>query len=128
MPQEPPVLRVEHLTVRFCRRRIDLAAVNGVSFALARGETLTILGKSGSGKSVSLKALMGLPPAYAEIEGCIRLDGKDILDMPPGELAKLNGGEISMMRRALDLLDHAKIPSAARRLKNYPHELSDGMR
>jgi hypothetical protein len=38
--------------------------------------------------------------------------------MPPGELAKLNGGEISMMRRALDLLDHAKIPSAARRLKN----------
>src|ERR1700683_3765104 len=84
MPQEPPVLRVEHLTVRFCRRRIDLAAVNGVSFALARGETLTILGESGSGKSVSLKALMGLPPAYAEIEGCIRLDGKDILDMPPG--------------------------------------------
>ena len=162
MPPEPPVLRVEDLTVRFRRRGIDVAAVNGVSFALARGETLTILGKSGSGKSVSLKALMGLLPAYAETEGRIWLDGKDILDMPPAELAKLRGGEISMifqepmaaldpvytigeqiaetivqhdgvgraaaMRRALDLLDHVKIPSAARRLKNYPHELSGGMR
>ena len=66
MPPEPPVLRVEDLTVRFRRRGIDVAAVNGVSFALARGETLTILGESGSGKSVSLKALMGLLPDYAQ--------------------------------------------------------------
>ncbi|HUD62919.1 MAG TPA: ABC transporter ATP-binding protein [Acetobacteraceae bacterium] len=162
MPPELPVLRVENLTVRFRRRNLDVAAVNGVSFALARGETLTILGESGSGKSVSLKAMMGLLPSYAETEGQILLDGKDILDMPPAELSKLRGGEISMifqepmaaldpvytigeqiaetivqhegighraaMRRALDLLDHVKIPSAARRLKNYPHELSGGMR
>ena len=63
------MLRVDDLTVRFRRRGIDVAAVNGVSFALARGETLTILGESGSGKSVSLKALMGLLPDYAQIEG-----------------------------------------------------------
>ena len=162
MPPELPILRVEDLTVRFRRRGIDVAAVNGVSFALARGETLTILGESGSGKSVSLKAMMGLLPDYANVEGEIRLDGKNILAMPPAELARLRGGEIAMifqepmaaldpvytigeqiaetivqhdgvgrreaMQRALDLLDHVKIPSAARRLKNYPHELSGGMR
>jgi len=162
MPPEQPILRVEDLTVRFRRRGGEVAAVNGVSFALARGETLTILGESGSGKSVSLKALMGLLPDYAEIEGRVWHDGKEILELPPAELAKLRGGAISMifqepmaaldpvytigaqiaetivqhegighraaMQRALELLEHVKIPSAARRLKNYPHELSGGMR
>src|SRR5580700_12185794 len=66
---ETPVLRVEDLTVRFRRRGTDVAAVNGASFALRAGETLTILGESGSGKSVSLKALMGLLPAYAQVSG-----------------------------------------------------------
>ncbi|MFZ0018850.1 MAG: ATP-binding cassette domain-containing protein, partial [Acetobacteraceae bacterium] len=75
MPVEAPVLQVDDLTVRFRRRGMDVAAVNGVSFALARGETLTILGESGSGKSVSLKALMGLLPDYAQIEGDVWLDG-----------------------------------------------------
>jgi peptide/nickel transport system ATP-binding protein len=159
---EAPVLRVDDLTVRFRRRGMDVAAVNGVSFSLARGETLTILGESGSGKSVSLKALMGLLPDYAQIEGDVWLDGKTVLELPPAELAKLRGSAVSMifqepmaaldpvytigeqiaetivqhegvsraaaMRRTLDLLDHVKIPSAARRMKNYPHELSGGMR
>jgi peptide/nickel transport system ATP-binding protein len=162
MPPEPPALRVEDLTVRFRRRGMEVAAVNGVSFALARGETLTILGESGSGKSVSLKALMGLLPPYAEVEGGVWLDRREILGLPAAELAKLRGAEISMifqepmaaldpvytigaqiaetivqhegigqraaMQRALDLLDHVRIPSAVRRLKNYPHELSGGMR
>jgi peptide/nickel transport system ATP-binding protein len=57
---QKPVLLVEDLTVRFTRRNTDVAAVNGVDFSLQAGETLTILGESGSGKSVSLKALMGL--------------------------------------------------------------------
>ncbi|HEY6439004.1 MAG TPA: ABC transporter ATP-binding protein [Acetobacteraceae bacterium] len=162
MPVEAPVLRVDDLTVRFRRRGMDVAAVNGVSFSLARGETLTILGESGSGKSVSLKALMGLLPEYAQIDGDVWLDGKTVLELPPAELAKLRGSAVSMifqepmaaldpvytigeqiaetivqhegvsrvaaMQRTLDLLDHVKIPSAARRMKNYPHELSGGMR
>lgn len=157
-----PVLRVNDLTVRFRRRGGEVAAVNGVSFELARGETLTILGESGSGKSVSLKALMGLLPSYAETHGDVWLDGKDVLRLPPSELARLRGGAISMifqepmaaldpvytigeqiaetivqhegvghraaMQRALELLDRVKIPSPARRLKNYPHEMSGGMR
>jgi len=59
---QQPVLQVEDLTVRFRRRGNEVRAVNGVSFRLARGETLTILGESGSGKSVSLKALLRLLP------------------------------------------------------------------
>ena len=65
-----------------------MAAVNGVSFALARGETLTILGESGSGKSVSLKALMGLLPDYAYTEGAVWLDGRPMLDLPPRGAAR----------------------------------------
>ncbi len=73
-----PVLQVEDLTVRFRRRGNEVRAVNGVSFSLARGETLTILGESGSGKSVSLKALLRLLPDYAEISGDVRLNGSEI--------------------------------------------------
>src|ERR1700722_2276636 len=157
-----PVLRVEDLTVRFRRRGNEVRAVNGVSFSLARGETLTILGESGSGKSVSLKALLRLLPDYAETSGEVRLNGGEILTLPPAAFAKLRGGEISMIfqepmraldpvytigrqiaetivqhegisrraarARALELLERVKIPSAARRLENYPHEMSGGMR
>jgi peptide/nickel transport system ATP-binding protein len=159
---ENPVLRIEDLTVRFTRRNTDVAAVNGVDFSLAAGETLTILGESGSGKSVSLKALMGLLPAYANVSGKVWLNGQEILGLPAAALAKLRGGAVSMifqepmaaldpvytigeqiaetivqhegcdnrtaMARALGLLEQVKIPSAARRLKNFPHEMSGGMR
>jgi peptide/nickel transport system ATP-binding protein len=159
---EAPVLQVDDLTVRFRRRGTDVAAVNGASFSLRAGETLTILGESGSGKSVTLKALMGLLPDYAETAGKVRLNGKEILGLPAPALAKLRGGALSMifqepmaaldpvytigeqiaetiiqhdrvgrgtaMKRALGLLEQVKIPSAARRLKNYPHEMSGGMR
>ena len=162
MPPEQPVLRVDDLTVRFRRRGGEVAAVNGVSFSLARGETLTILGESGSGKSVSLKALIGLLPDYAETKGEVWLERQEVLGLPPAELAKLRGSAISMIfqepmaaldpvytigeqiaetivqhegvtrrtanQRTLDLLDRVKIPSPARRLKNYPHEMSGGMR
>ena len=157
-----PVLQVEDLAVRFRRRGNEVRAVNGVSFSLARGETLTILGESGSGKSVSLKALLRLLPGYAETAGEVRLNGQEILSLPPASFAKLRGGEISMIfqepmsaldpvytigrqiaetivqhegvsrrtarARALELLERVKIPSAARRLENYPHEMSGGMR
>lgn len=90
-------LQVEDLTVRFVRRGTDVAAVNGCAFSLRAGETLTILGESGSGKSVTLKAMMGLLPDYARISGQIRLDGADILAMPRAAQAKLRGRAISMI-------------------------------
>jgi peptide/nickel transport system ATP-binding protein len=158
-----PAIDVSGLTVRFRRRgEAEVCAVNGVDFSIARGEVLTILGESGSGKSVSLKAIMGLLPRFAQVEGQVRLDGRDILTMPPAELARLRGSEVSMvfqepmaamdpvytigdqiaetivqhegtdrataMTRAKRLLERVAIPSAARRLRNYPHEMSGGMR
>jgi len=159
---DKPVLTVDDMTVRFRRRGTDVAAVNGCSFSLQAGETLTILGESGSGKSVTLKAMMGLLPEYAHISGKVRLDGQEMLSMPPAALSRLRGAAISMIfqepmsaldpvytigrqisetivqhegvdratasRRALELLEQVKIPSAERRLKNYPHEMSGGMR
>ena len=159
----PPAIEVDTLTVRFRKRGApEVCAVNGVSFAIAQGQVLTILGESGSGKSASLKAIMGLLPGFAQVAGQVRLAGRDILTLPPRELAKLRGGEVSMifqepmaamdpvytigdqiaetivqhegtsrataMARAKALLERVSIPSAARRLKNYPHEMSGGMR
>ncbi|MDB5368868.1 MAG: dppD [Roseomonas sp.] len=160
---QPPAILVENLCVRFERRgQPEISAVNGVSFSLDRGKVLTILGESGSGKSVSLKALMGLLPPFARVSGRIEIAGRDILKLPASKLAQVRGGEISMifqepmsaldpvytigqqiaetivqhegtdqstaMARARQLLERVAIPSAARRLKNYPHEMSGGMR
>ena len=161
-PAHDPLLSVEDLTVRFRRRGTDVAAVHGCSFSLAQGETLTILGESGSGKSVTLKTMMRLLPDYAETSGAIRLNGQDMLAIPEADRAKLRGRAISMifqepmaaldpvytigeqisetivqhegvdrrtaMKRALGLLEQVRIPSPERRLKNFPHEMSGGMR
>src|SRR5262245_63141188 len=71
-----PVVSVENLHVRFVMRDATVAAVNGVSFALEAGQVLGILGESGSGKSVTLRALMRLfPPARTRIEGRGRVAG-----------------------------------------------------
>ena len=96
---EPPVLTcVEDLDGEIpAAAARDVAAVNGASFALRAGETLTILGESGSGKSVSLKALMGLLPDYADITGKVWLNGREILGLPAAALAKLRGGALSMI-------------------------------
>ncbi len=85
-PAPDPVIQVDDLTVRFVKRDASVAAVNGVSFALQPGEVMTILGESGSGKSVTLKALMGLLPGYARVEGTVRVGGRDLASLPPAEL------------------------------------------
>jgi peptide/nickel transport system ATP-binding protein len=90
-------IAVENLTVRFRQRDRTIHAVNGVSFSLARGEILGILGESGSGKTVSLRALMRLLPAYCEIEGRIAIDGEDITAAPLSRLEELRGGRIAMI-------------------------------
>ncbi len=69
-----PVLRVEHLRVRLGER----CAVDGLSFAVARGERVCLLGPSGSGKSLTAGAILGLTPPAARLEGSIRLDGLEV--------------------------------------------------
>ncbi len=89
---------VRDLRVRFVTREATVHAVNGVSFTVQPGEVLCILGESGSGKSVTLRALMRLlPPRSTRIEGEVRIDGQDVLAMRPQALRDLRGGLAAMI-------------------------------
>jgi peptide/nickel transport system ATP-binding protein len=92
-----PLVEVHDLTVRFGGAR-PVHAVNGVSFGLAAGETMTILGESGSGKSVTLKTLLRLlPENRTTIGGAVAVAGADVLTMQGRALADHRGGVVSMI-------------------------------
>jgi peptide/nickel transport system ATP-binding protein len=93
-----PLVRVEDLTVRFATRERVVHAVNGVNLALAPRETLGILGESGSGKSVTLRALLRLlPPRRAQVAGRITVAGEDVLAMDDARLGDYRGKTVSMI-------------------------------
>ena len=157
------LIETRDLRVSFLSRDATVHAVNGVNLTVDRGETVCILGESGSGKSVTLRALIRLlPPRRSAVGGSVLVDGQDVMKMSGAQLASMRGAKVAMIfqepalafdpvytvgrqiietiirhegtsgreahRRALQLLDMVRIPSAARRLKAYPHELSGGMR
>jgi peptide/nickel transport system ATP-binding protein len=159
-----PVLDVNALKTYFFTRSGAVKAVDGVSFALQRGETLAIVGESGCGKSVTALSLMRLipdPPGRI-VGGSISLDGVDILALNDNELRAMRGRDISMIfqepmtslnpvmtigrqlgevlqlhqtlsrselqKKVVDLLSLVRIPEAAQRARQYPHQLSGGMR
>jgi peptide/nickel transport system ATP-binding protein len=158
-----PLVAVNDLHVEFTTRDGIVKAVNGISFSLEPGRVLTILGESGSGKSVTLRSLVRLlPKVRTRISGEVLLKGMDLYELPEHEVQDIRGGLVSMIfqepmtaldpvytvgeqimetlvrhqqmsrdqarRRALELLEIVQIPSPARRLKSYPHEMSGGMR
>ena len=89
---------VSDLTVRFVTREATVHAVNGVSFRVLPGEVLCILGESGCGKTVTLRALMRLLPSRrTRITGAVRVDGQDVLAMPSRALRDLRGGLVAMI-------------------------------
>ena len=93
------LLEVEDLHVEFHTADGIARAINGVDFDLYEGETLAILGESGSGKSVTAQAIMGIldvPPAVVP-KGQIRYCGQDLLTMAPEQRRKARGPEISMV-------------------------------
>jgi ABC-type oligopeptide transport system ATPase subunit len=94
---ERVAVEVSDLAVRFRQRERTIHAVNGVSFRLARGEVLGILGESGCGKSVTLRALMRLLPANCEIEGRVVINGEDVTAAPAARLEELRGGAVAMI-------------------------------
>src|SRR5215472_11556994 len=94
---ERPAVEVADLAVRFRQRERTIHAVNGVSFRLARGEVLGILGESGSGKSVTLRALMRLLPANCEIDGRVAINGEDVTAAPAARLEELRGCKVAMV-------------------------------
>ena len=91
------LVEVENLTVRFAGREETVRAVNGVSFGVQPGEVLCILGESGSGKSVTMRALMRLLPPQAKVEGRVSVVGQDVLSLSKRELRDLRGGLVSMV-------------------------------
>jgi oligopeptide transport system ATP-binding protein len=159
-----PILEVNDLYVEFRTRAGVTNAVNGISYNVSAGETLAILGESGSGKSVSAQAIMGIldsPPAQIP-QGEIWFEGRNLLTLPAEEQRRVRGPGISMIfqdalsslnpvysvgfqigemfrahrgtsrkeakRLAVELMDRVRIPAAAERVNDYPHQFSGGMR
>jgi peptide/nickel transport system ATP-binding protein len=93
------LLKVENLSVEFHARGNIVKAVRNVSWSVNRGETLAILGESGSGKSVSSAAVMGLidsPPGHIT-SGRALFEGQDLLPLPKAERRQINGCRIAMI-------------------------------
>ena len=157
-----PVLELRDVTVTLPTDRGPLRPVDGVSFAVAPGRTLAVVGESGCGKSVTALSIMGLLPQGGRIGGSIRFDGRELTTLDAEDWRRKRGREMAMifqepmtslnpafrageqvaealrlhqglspraaLDRAIEMLDHVRIPDAARRAMQYPHQLSGGMR
>jgi oligopeptide/dipeptide ABC transporter ATP-binding protein len=157
------LLSVKDLQTQFPTRAGLVRAVDGVSFSIAPGELVGLVGESGCGKSITALSIMRLvaPPGKI-VGGEVRFDGKDILKLSESEMRAIRGDDIAMifqdpmtslnpvytvgeqiaetirlhrhqhhkeaMRSAIAAMDEVSIPDAARRAKDYPHQLSGGMR
>src|SRR3954452_19287577 len=93
------LLEVEDLTVAFGTRAGTVRAVDGVSFALDKGEIMGLVGESGSGKTVACRAMLHLLPAWQVRQGTGRalFDGPDLLPLDDARLRDLHGRRIGMI-------------------------------
>ncbi|HEX2886523.1 ABC transporter ATP-binding protein, partial [Vineibacter terrae] len=93
------ILQVEDLRTHFFTPAGTVRAVDGVSWSLASGETLGVVGESGCGKSVTALSILRLvadPPGRI-VAGAIRFDGRNLLDLPEPEMERIRGNHISMI-------------------------------
>ncbi len=98
-PTQEPLLQVRNLRVTFPRRgEPETVAVDGVSFDVASGQVVGLVGESGCGKSVTSLALMRLLPGRdVRVTGNVIFDGTDLLGLPEPRMRELRGSEISMV-------------------------------
>ncbi len=96
-PSAEPLLSVRNLRVAFGAGEADLAAVDGVDFEVGRGEVLGLAGESGSGKSLTLRALLRLVRPPGRVSGEVLWRGRDLLALPEAELRRVRGGEIGLI-------------------------------
>ncbi len=158
------VLEISGLSVAFDTAEGSGLAVNDVSFAIGRGETVALVGESGCGKSVTAMSVLRLLPSPPSrlVAGRVSFGGRDLLALPMEEMRPVRGRDIAMIfqepmtslnpvftcgdqiseairthetvsaraarARAVELLELVRIPDAARRVDDYPHRLSGGMR
>lgn len=159
-----PVLDVQDLHTQFFTRDGTVHAVNGLSFSVGAKETLSIVGESGCGKSVTALSIMRLIPETSGriVSGAVYFGGTDLTRLPEAQMRGIRGNRIAMvfqepmtslnpvmtigdqiaetvmihqgltraeaLERARAMLDLVRIPDAKRRLADYPHQLSGGMR
>ncbi len=157
------LLEVENLQTHFRTPDGVNRAVDGVSFQVAEGETLAIVGESGCGKSVTAMSILRLvPEPPGRVAGAIRFEGRDLLTLDDRAMRGIRGNDISMIfqepmtslnpvlsigrqlgetlrlhqgldhkaaqARAMAMLDLVGIAEPDRRLREYRHQMSGGMR
>ena len=163
---EPPeiILEVDKLITSFETDRGLIRAVDQVSFSVAEGKTLGIVGESGCGKSVTAMSIVRLlpQPTGKILGGHIYFKGRDLVKASDRELQKIRGGDIGVIfqepmaalnplhrigrqvaevflihknlskkdawHAAKEMLDLVRIPAPEKRMMDYPHHLSGGMR
>lgn len=91
------ILKVENLNVTLQHRRVSKKLVEDVSFEVRPGECLGILGESGSGKSMTVKSVLGLLDKNFQVSGSAIFDGQDLLKETKEELRRLRGSRITMV-------------------------------
>ncbi|GIW41561.1 MAG: ABC transporter ATP-binding protein [Candidatus Binatia bacterium] len=157
------MLEVRDLRTSFFLPAGEVRAVDSVSFELARGRTLGLVGESGCGKTMTALSILRLvPPPGRIVGGQVLLDGRDLLALPEREMRRVRGNDIAMVfqepatslnpvfpvgeqiaetlryhkgmgrreawARAVEMLRLVEIPEPERRAREYPHQLSGGMK
>ncbi|MGH7713629.1 MAG: ABC transporter ATP-binding protein, partial [Gemmatimonadaceae bacterium] len=163
-PTADALIDVRNLRVTFATAAGTARAVDGVSFHIAPGEIVGMVGESGCGKTVTGLSLLRLiePPGLIDPASRILFEGRDLVTLSEREIRRVRGRRIAMVfqepmtalnpvftvgdqiaevvrvheratrreawRRALDMIERVGLSSPAERAKQYPHQLSGGMR